>query len=217
MGARWGEVWVLEAGGTYYGGCMFWLSDQALIKTLKVNVTTCVALLWERGITMRWATYQKTSTYWGTRSPSRWGWEGFPSSELTCSARWSVGRSVGITRLRNIQHTSTNETIPFYKTLPNIQYICILLQMKSFRSTKLYVYIAYSTYMYVYVYKWNHPCSTLLYPYHTNKHILHDMAYFHWWNNPQSVLKLSHTSTDWNIESDQKYSITCQEFNREKC
>ena len=31
-----------------------------------------------------------------------------------------VGRSVGITRLRNIQHTSTNETIPFYKTLPNI-------------------------------------------------------------------------------------------------
>ena len=30
-----------------------------------------------------------------------------------------LGRSVGITRLRNIQHTSTNETIPFYKTLPN--------------------------------------------------------------------------------------------------
>ena len=40
--------------------------------------------------------------------------------------------------------------------------------MKSSRSKKLYVYIAYSTYMYVYVYKWNHPCSTLLYSYHTS-------------------------------------------------
>ena len=45
MGAGWGEVRVPEAGGTYYGGCMFWHSDQALIKTLKVNVTTCVVLL----------------------------------------------------------------------------------------------------------------------------------------------------------------------------
>ena len=64
-----------------------------------------------------------------------------------------VGRSVGITRLRNIQHNSTNETIPFYKTLPNIQYICTLLQMKP---SLFYV--------------------SLSLPY---KHILHDMAYFH--------------------------------------
>ena len=102
-----------------------------------------------------------------------------------------VGRSVGITRLRNIQHTSTNETIPFYKTLPNIQYICTLLQMKP---SLFYV--------------------SLSLPY---KHILHDMAYFHWWNNPQSVLKLSHTSADRNIEWDQEYSNTGQKSNREKC
>ena len=161
---------------------------------------------------MRWATYQRTSTYWGHDHHHGEDEKGF------LRASWParpVGRSVGITRLRNIQHTSTNETIPFYKTLPStfnlyvyfykwnnpvlqsststyhIQHICILLQKKP---SLFYV--------------------TLLLPY---KHILHDMAYFHWWNNPQSVLKLSHTSADRNIEWDQEYSITCQKFNREKC
>ena len=92
-------------------------------------------------------------------------------------------------------YTFTNEIIPFYKALRlhsifNI-YVCIRLQMKP---SLFYV--------------------SLSLPY---KHILHDMAYFHWWNNPQSVLKLSHTSTDRNIEWDQEYSNTGQKFNREKC
>ena len=142
MGAGWGEVWVPEAGGTYYGGYMLWLSDQALIKTLKVNVTTCVALLWERNYHEMSNISKDVNIFRDTITITvRMRRVSFERADLLGPL---VGRSVGITRLRNIQHTSTNETIPFYKTLPNIFNI------------------------YVYFYKWNHPCSTLLYPYHTS-------------------------------------------------
>ena len=84
--------------------------------------------------------------------------------------------------------------------------------MKSSRSTKLFVYIAYSIYMYVYVYKWNHPCSTLLYSYHTSTYSM-----------------IWHISIDETIPSPflsfptrQLIEIlseinTGQKFNREKC
>ena len=78
-----------------------------------------------------------------------------------------VGRSVGITRLRNIQHTSTNETIPFYKTLPNIFNINVYFTNETILFFKaLCLPIIFN--IYIYIYKKNHRSSRLLYPYHTS-------------------------------------------------